>query len=192
MSTTDDPRHRQAPPSAARARIISAALELFARHGVGGTSLGMIADELGVTKAAVYHQYRTRDEIVLAVAEAELARMEATIDDAEEEQSWAKARERLLNNMVSLAVQRRRTMRAVLMDPEIVRFAPRTTSYRRVMSRMNRLLIGNSAGPETAARTATLIAVISGTAVHPLVADLDDEDLRAQLLPIVQRFLEEN
>ena len=29
----------------------------------------MIADELGVTKAAVYHQYKTKDEIVLAAAE---------------------------------------------------------------------------------------------------------------------------
>ena len=43
-----------------------AALELFARNGVGGTSLRMIADELGVTKAAVYHQYNTKDEIIYA------------------------------------------------------------------------------------------------------------------------------
>ena len=38
-------RSRAQPvPSAAQARIINAALELFARHGVGGTSLQMIAD----------------------------------------------------------------------------------------------------------------------------------------------------
>lgn len=178
--------------SAARARVISAALELFASHGVGGTSLQMIADRLGVTKAAIYHQYRTRDEIVLAVAEAELARMEATIDDAEEEPTWARARERLLNNMVCLAVQRRRTMRAVLMDPGIVRFAPRTTSFQRVMGRMNRLLMGSEPGPDAAVRTAALIAMISGAAVHPLVADLDNDTLQAQLLPLAKRFLDEN
>ena len=68
------PRHAQTVPSAAQARIISAALELFARNGVGGTSLQMIADSIGVTKAAVYHQYNTKDEIVLAAAEAELVR----------------------------------------------------------------------------------------------------------------------
>ena len=64
-------------PSAAQARIISAALELFAQNGVGGTSLQMIADAIGVTKAAVYHQYNTKDEIVLAAAEAELDEVEA-------------------------------------------------------------------------------------------------------------------
>ena len=36
----------------------------------------MIADEVGVTKAAVYHQFNTKDEIVLAVAEVELARLD--------------------------------------------------------------------------------------------------------------------
>jgi AcrR family transcriptional regulator len=46
----------RAAPTAAQGRIIAAALELFARNGVGGTSLQMIADAIGVTKAAVYHQ----------------------------------------------------------------------------------------------------------------------------------------
>jgi AcrR family transcriptional regulator len=42
--------------SPAKSRIASAATALFAEHGVGGTSLQMIADAIGVTKAAVYHQ----------------------------------------------------------------------------------------------------------------------------------------
>ena len=60
--------------TAAQTRIIEAALVLFAEHGISGTSLQMIADAIGVTKAAVYHQYNTKDEIVLAVAEVVLAR----------------------------------------------------------------------------------------------------------------------
>ena len=36
---------------------------------MNGTSLQMIADAMGVTKAAVYHQFHTKEEIVLAVAE---------------------------------------------------------------------------------------------------------------------------
>ena len=51
--------------SAAQTRILVAALDLFAEHGVSGTSLQMIADALGVTKAAVYHQFKTKDEIAL-------------------------------------------------------------------------------------------------------------------------------
>ena len=73
------------PYRAAQLRIIDAALDLFAEHGVGGTSLQMIADSVGVTKAAVYHQYKTKDGIVLAAAEAELAKLQAVIEAAEAE-----------------------------------------------------------------------------------------------------------
>jgi AcrR family transcriptional regulator len=63
-------------------RIIDAALVLFAEHGISGTSLQMIADAIGVTKAAVYHQYNTKDEIVLAVAEVILKGLEAALTSA--------------------------------------------------------------------------------------------------------------
>ena len=45
----------------------------------------MIADAIGVTKAAVYHQFKTKEEIVLAAAEVELAQVEAAIEAAEAE-----------------------------------------------------------------------------------------------------------
>lgn len=44
----------------ARERVLDAALDLFAAHGVSGTSLQMIADRPGVTKAAVYYQFHSR------------------------------------------------------------------------------------------------------------------------------------
>ena len=49
------------------AQITSAALRLFGEHGVHGTSLQMIADELGVSKAAVYYHFRSKHDIVVAV-----------------------------------------------------------------------------------------------------------------------------
>ena len=62
---------------AAQVRVITAALELFSEHGVGGTSLQMIADTIGVTRVVVYHQFKTKDEIVIAAAGTELERVQA-------------------------------------------------------------------------------------------------------------------
>jgi AcrR family transcriptional regulator len=59
--------------SGGQQRVLEAALDLFAEHGVSGTSLQMIADRMGVTKAAVYHQFRTKEEIVFAVIDPDLA-----------------------------------------------------------------------------------------------------------------------
>ena len=182
-------RVAQLIPSAAQARIISAALELFARNGVGGTSLQMIADTIGVTKAAVYHQYSTKGEIVLAAAEAELARLEAVIGAAEAEPSRARARRALVTGMVDLAVAHRRTVSTILNDPVIVRFFAEHESFRHVMDRMSRVLMGDDIGHEARVSTAMLTAAISGTVMHPLVVGLDDETLRSQLQRLAERLL---
>jgi AcrR family transcriptional regulator len=176
-------------PSAAQARIIAAALELFARYGVGGTSLQMIADEIGVTKAAVYHQYNTKDEIVVAAAEAELARLEAVISAAEGARSPSLVRDRLIDGIVDLAVARRRTVGALLSDPVLGALFAEHDVFLDVMDRLRRALMGDADGPEPNVRLAMLIAALSGAVMHPFVIDLDDETLRSQLRRLARRFL---
>jgi AcrR family transcriptional regulator len=176
--------------SAAQARIVTAALDLFATHGVGGTSLGMIASELGVTKAAVYHQFHTKEEIVLAAAEAELARLQAVLDDAESQPTRDKAREALVIGIVDLTVDRRRTVSPILSDPVIVRLFAHHEQLRRVMHRLSALMLGDDAGPGAHVSTAVLTAALSGAVMHPLVVDLDDETLRAQLLQLARRLFD--
>jgi AcrR family transcriptional regulator len=176
-------------PSAAQVRVITAALELFARHGVGGTSLQMIADEIGVTKAAVYHQYRTKDEIALAAAELELARLEAVVDAAEAQSSPKRARDSLIAGIVDLAIDRGRSASTILSDPVIVGFFADHETFRNVMHRLRRILVGNDTAPQARVRTAMLIAAISGAVMHPFVADLDDGVVRAELLRLARRFL---
>jgi len=176
--------------SAAQARIVKAAVELFGEHGVGGTSLQMIADALGVTKAAVYHQFKTKEEIVVAAAEAELARVESALDAAEAESDPIRAREVLVERIVDLAVERRRMESTLLGDPVIVRFFAHHAPYRQVMGRLYRLLMGDDAGPDARVPAAMLTAAIGGAVMHPIVADLDDETLRTQLLRLARRFLD--
>jgi AcrR family transcriptional regulator len=149
----------------------------------------MIADEIGVTKAAVYHQYKTKDEIVLAAAEAELARLQAVLVAAETQPTKKRARDVLVTRMVDLAVERRRTVSIILSDPVIVGFFADHDTFREVMHRLRRLVMGDDTGSEGRVRTAMLLAAISGTVMHPFVIDLDDEALRAELLRLVRRFL---
>jgi AcrR family transcriptional regulator len=175
--------------TAPQARIIAAALDLFASHGVGGTSLQMIADEIGVTKAAVYHQYKTKDEIVLAAAEAELARLEELIEAAESEPSRKRARDAIITSIVDLAVDRRRTVSTILSDPVIAGFFNEHDEFRDVMHRLRRLLTGDDARPEARIQTAMLVAAISGAVTHPFAAEMKDDVLRAQLLRLARRFL---
>ncbi|HVC69303.1 MAG TPA: helix-turn-helix domain-containing protein [Acidimicrobiales bacterium] len=176
--------------SAARGRIVDAALDLFAEHGVGGTSLQMIANAVGVTKAAVYHQFRTKEEIVVAAAETELALVEAAVEAAEAEGCPENARQVLVSRMVDLAVARRRMESTLLGDPVIVRFFSHHPPFRDVMNRLYRILMGEHAGPDAQVPAAMLTAAIGGAVMHPLVVDLDDEALRNQLHRLARRFLD--
>ncbi len=176
--------------NAAQTRIITAAAQLFTEHGVGGTSLQMIADAVGVSKAAVYHQFKTKDEIVIAVAGEELARLETAIDDAERENDPARGRDVLVTRIVDLAVERRHMESTLLGDPVIVRFFAHHEPFRVVMGRLYRVSMGDDAGADGRVPAAMLTAAIGGAAMHPLVADLDDDALRSQLLRLARRFLD--
>ena len=148
----------------------------------------MIATKIGVTKAAVYHQFNTKEEIVIAAAEAELIRLEVVVAAAESERSQTSARDKLVTGMVDLAVAHRHTMSTILNDPVISRFYAEGDSFRNVMDRMSAVLLGDI-GHEARVSTAMLTAAISGTVTHPLVVGLDDQTLREQLERLVRRLL---
>ncbi len=50
-----------------RERILDVSLDLFIEQGFDGTSLRQIAENLGVTKAALYYHFTSKDDILLAL-----------------------------------------------------------------------------------------------------------------------------
>jgi AcrR family transcriptional regulator len=64
-------------PPAPRAQVIAAATRLFAARGFDGTPLQAIADELGVTKAAVLHHFPAKELLRAAVLDSIVAHWQA-------------------------------------------------------------------------------------------------------------------
>jgi AcrR family transcriptional regulator len=63
---------RRPPRSATRQALLSAAVTVFARQGIARTSLSEIAAEAGLTKGAVYSNFASKDELLLAIMENHL------------------------------------------------------------------------------------------------------------------------
>jgi AcrR family transcriptional regulator len=63
-----------------RAEIIRIGMRLFVEQGYDKTSLREIAEELGVTKAALYYHFRTKEDIVGEAMADYAARVQAIID----------------------------------------------------------------------------------------------------------------
>jgi AcrR family transcriptional regulator len=149
----------------------------------------MIADRIGVSKAAVYHQFKTKDEIVLAVAETELGGLEATLAAAEAEPDRKMAVELLLAHVIDMAVKRRHLVTTLQSDPVIVRFLAEHEPFMQLMERLYAVLIGDATGAEARVPAAMISAAIGGAVTHPLVMDLDDDTLRVQLMHFTRLFL---
>ena len=62
VASAADPAHPNT-----RERILDVALDLFIEQGFDGTSLRQIAEQLGVTKAALYYHFESKDDILLAL-----------------------------------------------------------------------------------------------------------------------------
>jgi AcrR family transcriptional regulator len=181
-------RERAERYSAAQQRTVDTALELFADHGVGGTSLQMIADALGVTKAAVYHQFKSKDAIVQAVVDVTLAPIEDAVEEAEASGSSPKVRAALLSRVIDIAVARRRAVSTLQNDPVLVRWLGEYEPSRRMWARLFSEVLGDDLDDRGRVRAAVLSAAI-GSVGHAFVTDVDDETLKTQLRDVTRRLI---
>jgi AcrR family transcriptional regulator len=175
--------------TAAQTRVLNAALKLISERGVSGTSLQMIADAMGVTKAAVYRQFKTKEEIVIAITEREMGRLEDAIEAAEGEEHSLRAREVLLDRMIDQAIDRRGAFSVPLFDPVIIRLQAEYEPFQRFIERLYAALLGTEAGVEARLHAAVLSSAVSVAVMHPLLADVDDDTLRVQLKQMTRRVL---
>lgn len=70
-------------PTDTKARIVAVARELFARRGIQQTSLRDIAEQLGITKPALYYHFDSREALVASIVQPLLDDMEAFIGERE-------------------------------------------------------------------------------------------------------------
>jgi AcrR family transcriptional regulator len=169
--------------SPAQRRTIDAASILFAVHGVGGTSFQMIADALGVTKAAIYHQFQTKRAIAVAVIEVHLVPLEAALETAERASPTVETRERLLAGVIDAVVENRSYVRTLQTDPVLFRMLGEHPPSIRMWTRLFGILLGEDADDRRRIRGSALAAIL-GTVAYPFVANLDDATVREELLRI--------
>ena len=66
-----------------RELILTQAAQLFARQGYSGTSMNQVAAACGISKPALYHYVRDKQQLVATIAQAHVARLEAVVREVE-------------------------------------------------------------------------------------------------------------
>jgi len=109
----------QRPRGAGRAQLHETALHLFARDGVDGTSLQAIADEMGVSKAAVYYHYKTKDELILGLLTPLLAEITAMAQRVGAQRGRQARLDVMISGLVNLAVDDHDRFALIIGDPYV-------------------------------------------------------------------------
>lgn len=173
---------------ATRKRLVEAAVALFTRHGYAGTSLQMIADELGFTKAAIYYHFRTREQLLTAVVEPLRAQLQHTISEAESQRSAHARADHMMRGYAELAVRNRALVSVLASDPSVNEALRTRPDWDSVINRQVALLADIDPGPPGLIKAAMVFSGIAGGA-GAAGSDTSDADLYRYLTDAARRTL---
>ncbi|WP_348652933.1 helix-turn-helix domain-containing protein [Polyangium sp. y55x31] len=175
-----------------RSRLLTTALKLFGEHGMEGTSMQMIADELGVTKAALYYHFKSKDEIAEAVVGPALQEMDQILDEARTKRSRGAQIDHALGGFVDLIVRERTLIGLFNSDPGLKRLINRTLQAPRDEDLKTKLRKVFAGAEPNLADVITVHVMSAGLAMAggaPEFAAVDADTLRKHLLDAGRRLL---
>jgi AcrR family transcriptional regulator len=172
-----------------RARIQAAALELFRAQGAEKTSLREIAEQLHVSKAALYYHFRTKDELIGSLASPFLDGFATLLNEAEADEDADIARS-IVEGYLDLLFEQRALVRW-LRDDYGAASHPNIGPVMNELGRRLRALMGGAemSFDEQVRVTAALGALGTGVAEFP---DASSDDLRGPLLSAAWAVLEKH
>ena len=176
---------RAAQAERTRHQILETAQRLFVDLGYDATSLQMIADEMGLTKAAVYYYFRAKADILHAIMQPGIRQIGALLDEAAAMRGRRARIEHLVNGLADFLVQNRHYAVMAATDPA-ARRDQRDDESAALRQRGLTLLYGDN---PTGAQRLAASAVFFIPDCLPDLVDLTDQELREALQTMVLHML---
>lgn len=82
MPMTENQSMRRGRPGYDRQGILDVAVTAFNEYGYDATSMGVLAERLGLSKSAIYHHFASKDEILDQALDTALSGLESVVADA--------------------------------------------------------------------------------------------------------------
>ncbi|MFG1944879.1 TetR family transcriptional regulator [Nonomuraea sp. NPDC048826] len=169
-------------------RILEAARILFAARGYRATSMQAIADEVGITKAALYYHFDSKEEILRRITVPLLDELEAVLSAAESSGSAEEVRWRAIEGYVDVHLRHRHTLTMLVRDMTLLVQAPIADRFRAAIALANELVAGPSRGIEERVRACQVVAGLADPVL--LFRDEPPERLRRLILDGARALLD--
>lgn len=85
--------------------VLEVAVAAFNEHGFEATSMGVLADRLGISKSAIYHHVSSKEELLRMALERALGGLESVLDQAPADVPAIAALENVLRGTVNVLVE---------------------------------------------------------------------------------------
>lgn len=132
------------PETDTRARILAEAVDMFTRHGYHRTSLRVLADRLGLTKAAILYHFPAKDRIIEALMEPFLDAVEGVFDRAARI-PIPHSREVLLEGLLDTYLDHQALLLMVRTDATVITQGPTFQRFMRLPTRAVEIIVGPTA-----------------------------------------------
>lgn len=161
-----------------RSAIIDAAVTILGRDGPDGFSAALLAREVGVSKAALFHHFPSIDEIPTAAFERMIAGSLAV--EMPPDAPLAEKIALLGQGTMALVRERRRFFNAYFVLMARAMFDPRLkaqlhASGEALIGRMRALLAPDATDDEAAALARLVAMLLDGLAIHVMAFDKEPE-----------------
>ena len=177
-----------ASPTPMKERVTAAAIDLFVEHGVEGTSLQMIADRLGLTKAALYYHYRTKDALILAAFSPILDDVRSVLADAVEQRTKAARLDTAIAGLVDITMRSRRLLQVAMADPALGHVLKGHKSDE-LDQLIERVFVSDDDSVEALVACRMLVPALAFAAADPRFQDIDADELRQAMIEIGRRIV---
>jgi AcrR family transcriptional regulator len=178
-----------APRTDTRSRVQKVALELFAEQGYEKTSLREIAERLGVTKAALYYHFKSKEDIVHSFTDDHYARLDELVEWARQQPRGEQTYRAVLDRYVQIVfggaevfrfIEQNRAAMQAMEQSKGDRFA----RFRSRLDMMAELLVGPNAPLRERMRATAALLSVSATCHLLWDREEDPEELRTIALEI--------
>ncbi|MFD6069636.1 TetR family transcriptional regulator [Amycolatopsis lurida] len=161
-------------------RILAASRALFAARGYRATSMQAIADQVGITKAALYYHFASKDELLRHLTLPLLDELENALAEAESAGDPEAVRWCAIEGYIDVYLHHRETLLMLVRDMTLLVQAPVADRFRAAMALANDLVCGPDRSLEGRVRAAQVVAGLSDPVV--LFMNVPPERLKLLIL----------
>ncbi|HEY2640291.1 MAG TPA: helix-turn-helix domain-containing protein [Streptosporangiaceae bacterium] len=171
-----------------RSRLRQLALEMFAEQGYEKTSLREIAERLGVTKAALYYYFKSKEDIVRSLVEDYMAQIDDLIAWGKDQHRDAATRAEIVSRYLEIVANGTAVFRLLHQNQAAVTslaaVKERGELFRERIDALVDLLTEPGAPVAAQVRAASCLMTVSFCCMHYQDRVTDPAELRAAVLDV--------